>query len=87
MAALPVTTADGVKEHWDRANSLLVKVCNKLFPWLKQDEDEDEAEKFKRSVDELQRMWVEEWGDPRDPETQKKIWDTACALDPSLRSM
>ncbi len=81
---MPVTTPEGVKSHWERANGLMLKVFDKLFPWLKTDEG-DEQEEFEKSVDSLQRMWAEAWGDPRDPETQKRIWATACALDPTLK--
>lgn len=84
VAALPVTTGDGVKDHWERANGLLVKVFNRLFPWLQKDEEADAAA-FERSVDQLQKMWAAEFGDPADPATQERIWATACALDPTLR--
>jgi hypothetical protein len=84
IAAMPVTTPEGVKEHWDRANDLLIKSFNRLFPWLKKDEESDK-ESFERSVGDLNRLWAEAFGDPNDPEVQDRIWETACSMAPNLR--
>lgn len=84
VAVMPVSTNEGIKEHWERANNLLLKTFNKLFPWLR-DDAADDAENFEKSANDLRRLWTEAYGDPDDPEVQKRIWATACALDPSLR--
>lgn len=81
VAVIPGASAEGVQQHWDRANDLLVKTFNALFPWLKKDDAGDE---FGEAVDALNQMWVEAWGDPNDPAVQDKIWATARALDPTL---
>jgi len=82
VAVLPVVTAEGVKEHWERANGLLVKAFNRLFPWMREEESDEPS--FEESASELNRLWSEAFGDPNDPETQKRIWATAAALDPAL---
>lgn len=84
LAVLGIVNEKGVKEHWGRANDLLVKVFNKLFPWLRTDE-RDEAEEIRKSADALSKLWAETFGDPNDPAVQEKIWAQACALDPTMK--
>ncbi len=83
LAALSVVEGDGVKEHWGRADELVIKIFNRLFPWRKQDEETN----LKKEIDELSDLWAKTWGDPNDPATQQRIWATACALNPKLKTL
>lgn len=81
LASLPVSSAEGLQKSWHAASQITIKMINSLFPWFK---IPGENEQFQESVERMRSQWTSEWGDMNDPETQKRIWATACALDPSM---
>lgn len=76
IAAMQVSSGEGIKGHWDRANGLLLKMFDRMFPWL-QGEGSDEKT---NSASELSQLWAEAFGDPASPEMQKRIMATAESL-------
>lgn len=51
-------------------------IHNVLFPWDKQAADE----KPTGQIADMRQAWVDVWGDPDDPEVQKRIQDTVDLL-------
>lgn len=58
--------------HWNQAQELNRRIYNRLFPWARQ---------ARRQVyKDLANLWKKVWGDPADPEVQKKIEATVEQL-------
>ena len=74
LAAMARVDPKGVKTHWDRANEFFEKSFRLKFPWL------GGGEKAEGGEEDYARMWADAFGDPDDPETQRKIDEAVRSL-------
>ncbi len=61
------------EHHWKSANENVTSVYELYFPWLI-----NEKEKRRTSeAEKLRQMWIDAYGDPKDPKVKAKLEDAA----------
>lgn len=67
--------------HWNIGKKNIMDVKNLLFPWLRKETAPEE-----QAIKSLRDEWVANFGDPSDPETQKRIQATVDDLMGSIKA-
>ena len=81
LLAMPVSSDEGIKNHWKEANDIKARYVDRLFPWLEKTLTKNSG--LDNAVSSMTSQWEEIWGDMQDPKTQRKIWQTVKAMDPN----
>lgn len=80
LLSMLVSVDEGIKKHWEEANNLQMRYVDRTFPWL--DTSPDANKSLQKSVEDMSKQWAKVWGNPDDPATQKKMWQTIKAMNP-----
>ena len=70
-------TPESVRSLQSDADQIYVRLQNSLYPW--QESDKAQAGHRSNAAEDLD-IWKRNWGDPNDPEVQKRIEATAAAI-------